>query len=159
MNGMLRALTFLMVVDLAPRSARADDGLGLSQLDWQDSLWFLVPFILSVLVLTSIEHLVRLARGFLRSWDHKRHQEGSSPLHPLAVSSFEEVTRRRLGKCSCGDHFKVVYEGGTTSNKRKLWLTIEICPTCERRNQTYFDVTRAEDHAPLASTPLTPSSQ
>ena len=149
---------WILTVLLAPSSARAAGGFLLDGFSVGDSLWFLVPFLLSVVVLTRMERWVRSMRRALKRRREQRQLPGGSPFTPLVVASYQEVASHHGGKrCRCGERPAVAYEGPTTSLDRRLWVQIEICPRCDKRNQTYFDVTSARDENPMLQHPLTPS--
>lgn len=142
-----------------PAVAHASDGLSFNTISLRESLWFLVPFLLSVVILARIERWVKTLRAALLERRKQRQRPGGSPLNPLKVDSYEQVRSTRLRRrCKCGELPQVAYEGPTTSHDRKLWVQIEICPRCEDRVQTYFDVTEAQDPNPMVPQPLTPSS-
>lgn len=148
----------MFTVLLAPSSARAADGFLLDGFSLGDSLWFLVPFLLSVVVLTRVERWVRSMRATLKRRREQRQLPGGSPLTPLVVASYHEVANHHGSKrCRCGELPVVAYEGPTTSLDRRLWVRIEVCPRCDKRSQTYFDVTSAQDQSPMLQHPLTPS--
>ena len=92
-------------------------------------------------------------RQALKRRKEAREQPGSSPLHPLHVTSLEQVLHNTARRCNCGALPKVVYEGSTTSRHRKLRLMIEMCPDCESRIRTYYDITEVLDALPMGSAP------
>ena len=143
---------------LLPSVAHAADGFFLEGFELRGSLWFLVPFLLSVVILTRVERWARSLRAALKRIREQRRIPGGSPLSPLVVSSFKEVENYPGGKrCRCGERPAVAYQGPTTSRDRRLWVQIEVCPRCDDRSQTYFDVTAAQDGNPMLEQPLTPS--
>lgn len=123
----------------------------------QDVLWLLGVVSASVVVLALADRSISALREALRLRMEARQKPGSTPLHPVVVRSFDEVFRLNTTKCPCDSSPRVVFEGATTSNHLKLWLVIQICPRCDRRFQTYYDVTNASDHPPLGSPPVTPA--
>lgn len=146
------------MVLVAPATAWAADGFLLDGISVRDSLWFLVPFLLSVIVLTRVERWARTMRATLKKRRQQRQIPGGSPLTPLVVDSYKELTHHHGSKrCRCGERPAVAYEGPTTSLDRRLWVQIEVCPRCDQRIQTYFDVTAARDENPMLHQPLTPS--
>lgn len=122
----------------------------------RELLWLLGVVVAALLILAMADRASSTLRALLKSRREAHRTPGSSPLHPINVASYDEVFRRRTGKCVCDSAPKVVFEGATTSNQRRLWLVIQICPACDRRMQTYYDVTRAKD-TPLGSAPVTPA--
>lgn len=138
--------------DLATAAALSDLG------------WLFVVAVGCIVVIAVADWGTARARRYLRWRRGQRGAPGRSPLSPLKVESFDEVFRRRARSCTCGARPKVVFEGPTCSRNRKLWLMIEICPDCQNRLQTYFDVTEArtrqdsdQDVPPTRSTqPVTP---
>lgn len=123
----------------------------------EEFLWVAAPFLASVLILLFVERWVRALRKSIKKHREARERPGSSPLHPLQVSSFEEVLHCTARRCSCGAMPKLVYEGSTTSRQRKLRLMIEICPRCDNRLKTYYDVTEVADARPISPPPATPA--
>lgn len=111
----------------------------------------------AIVVLAVADRAATSLRAELKRRHEARRAPGSTPLHPLVVQSFDEIFELSHTRCSCDNEPKVVFEGPTSSNKRKLWLVIQICPRCDRRFQTYYDVTNASDTPPLASPPITPA--
>lgn len=123
----------------------------------EDVLWLVGAAVVAILVLALADRVVVLARAELKKRREARQTPGSTPLHPVAVRSFGEVFKLNTSKCICERAPKVVFEGATTSNQRKLWLVIQVCPHCDRRFQTYYDVTSVSDSPPLVSPPVTPA--
>lgn len=122
-----------------------------------ESLWLGLLIAGCVVVLAGTDWLLRRMRLSLQRRKRGHQKPGQSPLAPLRVQSYDEVFRRRTATCRCGERPKVVFEGATRSEQRKLWLAIEICPCCQQRYQTYFDVTDASDAQPVGGhTPATP---
>ena len=122
-----------------------------------DVFWIVGLAVGCLLLLASTDWLVSRVRRALRRHARDHEQPGVSPLRPLTVDSYDEVFRRRVATCDCGGQPKVAFEGATRSKSGKLWLMIEICPRCQQRFQTYFDVTSAEDDRPLkGNPPVTP---
>ncbi len=163
MTNLTRSTSAVLVsaslVVLVPSAAFGTDLLSLDSLSVRESLWFLVPFVLSVIILARIERWARTLRETLRRRRKLRQRPGGSPLNPLPVDSFKQLRAYSLRRqCTCGERPQMAYEGPTTSKDRRLWVQIEICPRCEHRVQTYFDVTAAGDPNPMVHPPLTPSS-
>ncbi len=147
----------IMTMSSTVHAAGFTESFSLGPISLKESLWFLVPFLLSVIILARIERWIRSLRNTLKERRKLRQRPGGSPLNPLKVDSYEQVKSGR-SRCRCGERPKLAYEGPTTSKERRLWVQIEICPRCENRVQTYFDVTAAQDSHPMMHQPLTPSS-
>jgi len=125
----------------------------------ETALWLVVPLVLCVLILALADRWVLVIRALLKRRREIRKRPGASPLIPLQVSQMCEIAERRAMTCRCGGNPKRVFQGLTLSqHQRRLWLVIEICPRCQLRMQTYFDVTRVRDQvAGLGEAqPLTP---
>jgi len=153
-----RPTAWILATLLLPSLAHAADGAFLEFFELRESLWFLVPFLLSVVILTRVERWVRSLRAALKRIREQRRIPGGSPLSPLVVDSYKEVENHSGTKrCRCGERPAVAYQGPTTSKDRRLWVQIEACPRCDERIQTYFDVTAAQDGNPMLEQPLTPS--
>ncbi len=142
------------VLAAAATPAEASRGLPASAVD---VLWILGVVVAAILVLALADRGVTALRAEFKKRREARRTPGSTPLHPLAVRSYNEVFKLNTSKCICDTAPKVVFEGATTSHQRKLWLVIQICPHCDRRFQTYYDVTNVSDTPPLVSPPVTPA--
>jgi hypothetical protein len=149
------------LIGLLPRDAWAKEGERVARtvLSWDLLIWFIPAFVFCIVVLARIDLWAQLLRKVIATRREARRKPGSSPLHPLPVLSFGEISRRSTKGCECGGTHKVVFEGGTTSKQRKLWLVIDACPECQVRRQTYFDVTGVREPPPLGSSPVTPASR
>jgi hypothetical protein len=128
-------------------------------ISWDLLVWLLPTFVLCILVLARVDSWAQRLRGMFEARREARRRPGSSPLYPVPVQSFTDIARRSSKGCTCGGIRKVIFEGGTPSRQRKLWLVIEGCPECQGRIQTYFDVTGVSEPAPLGSSPVTPASR
>ncbi len=129
---------------------------GLSPTVTETIEWFGVIGV-AIVVLAVADRAAASLRAEVKRRREASRTPGSTPLHPLVVRSYDEIFKASNARCSCNNEPKVVFEGATTSHHRKLWLVIQICPRCERRFQTYYDVTDAVDPPPLASPPITPA--
>ena len=120
-------------------------------------MWIVGVVLAAVMLLAVADRAVTALRAELKRRKEARRTPGSSPLHPVAVRSYHEVFKLNTSKCICEAAPKVVFEGATTSHQRKLWLVIQICPHCDRRFQTYYDVTNVSGSPHLGSPPVTPA--
>lgn len=119
-------------------------------------LSLLIPLAVGVVILVRIEAWVSALRKSLERRRQVRRRPGSSPLHPLRVARFSEISERGGLPCPCERQPLVVFEGPTLSQQRRLWLVIEMCPHCEERRQTYYDVTEAKGRGSISAQPATP---
>lgn len=115
-----------------------------------------LPILIGVIVLLRLEAWVTAARRALKRRREARRRPGSSPLNPLLLGRFDEMDQRPPLDCSCERQPQVVFEGPTPSQQRKLWLVIEMCPSCEARRQTYYDVTEARGRGNITAPQATP---
>jgi hypothetical protein len=115
-----------------------------------------LPILVGVIVLLRLEAWVAATRRALKRRQDARRRPGSSPLNPLLLRCFDEMAQRAHLDCSCERQPQVVFEGPTPSQQRKLWLVIEMCPSCEVRRQTYYDVTAAQGQRSITAHQATP---
>ena len=123
----------------------------------ETAIWALGLLLVGVLVLVTADRAVAALRVALRRRRESRVVPGSTPLQPLHVLSFHEVDGHKAVTCQCAGQPKVVFEGATSSKERRLWLVIQMCPDCDKRLQTYYDVTEATDAQPLVANAATPA--
>jgi hypothetical protein len=140
----------------AVASASENAGGGVQGLTLELVLSLLIPLAIGIVILVRIEAWVTALRKSLERRRQARRRPGSSPLHPLRVARFSEISERGGLPCPCERRPLVVFEGPTLSQQRRLWLVIEMCPHCEVRRQTYYDVTEAKGRGPMSAQPATP---
>ena len=145
------ALASLPAAALAEQSVAAGSGLTLEL-----ALSIGVPVAVGIIILVRIEGWVAAVRRLVRRRREARRRPGSSPLHPVRVGRIAEIAVRAELSCRCVRRPQVVFEGPTLSQQRKLWLVIEMCPGCEERRQTYYDVTEAQGQAAIPAQQATP---
>ena len=141
---------------IAATAAPAEAAGGLSS-SVEEVCWLVGVVLVAVTLLAVADRAVTALRAELKRRQEARQIPGSTPLHPVVVRSYHEVFKLNTSLCICDTAPKVVFEGATTSHQRKLWLVIQICPHCDRRFQTYYDVTNASDSPHLVSSPVTPA--
>ena len=106
---------------------------------WREELALVLGLAGCVLILVFVDRWAALLRRRLAR-SRGAHGPGATPLCPLPANSYGEA-RPKSASCRCGGRLDPVFHGLAPSPDRKLWFVIQVCSRCQRRTQTYYDVT------------------